>query len=101
LLEWKELRNGSNGTPLDFISFHAKGAPRFVDGHVQMGIANQLQAINQGFAIIASYPQLKNKPIVIGESDPDGCAACQGAQLGYRNTTMYSSYTAASFSREF
>jgi len=37
---------------------------------------------------------------VIGESDPDGCAACQGPQLGYRNTTMYSSYTAASFARK-
>src|SRR5262249_47193968 len=41
-----------------------------------------------------------NKPIVIGESDPDGCAACQGRQLGYRNTTMYSSYTAAAFARK-
>ena len=37
---------------------------------------------------------------MIGESDPDGCAACQGPQLGYRNTTMYSSYTAASFARK-
>ena len=37
---------------------------------------------------------------MIGESDPDGCAACQGPQLGYRNGTMYSSYTAASFARK-
>jgi len=36
-----------------------------------------------------------------GESDPDGCAACQGPQLGYRNGTMYSSYTAASFARKY
>jgi xylan 1,4-beta-xylosidase len=43
---------------------------------------------------------LKGKPIVIGESDPDGCAACQGPHLGYRNNTMYSSYTAASFARK-
>jgi xylan 1,4-beta-xylosidase len=92
---------GQRGTPLDFISFHAKGAPRFVDGHVQMGIANQLQAIDKGFSIVASYPSLKNAPIVIGESDPDGCAACQGKQLGYRNSTMYSSYTAASFARKY
>jgi xylan 1,4-beta-xylosidase len=42
---------------------------------------------------------LKNIPVIIGESDPDGCAACTGAQLGYRNTTMYSSYTAASVPR--
>lgn len=92
---------GKIGTPIDFISFHAKGSPKFVDGHVQMGIANQLQAIDKGFAIVASYLELKNKPIVIGESDPDGCAACQGAQLGYRNSTMFSSYTAAVFPRKY
>jgi xylan 1,4-beta-xylosidase len=92
---------GKPGTPLDFISFHAKGSPKFVDGHVQMGIANQLRAIDSGFQIISGYPELKHKPIIIGESDPDGCAACQGAQLGYRNSTMYSSYTAASIAREY
>jgi len=91
--------NGRKGSPLDFISFHAKGSPKFVDGHVQMGLANQLRAIDSGFQIIGAYPELKSKPIVIGESDPDGCAACQGAQLEYRNSTMYSSYTAASFAR--
>jgi xylan 1,4-beta-xylosidase len=92
---------GQTGTPFDFISFHAKGAPRFVNGHVQMGIANQLRTVDQGFSLIASYPELKDKPIVIGESDPDGCAACQGSQLGYRNSTMYSAYTAASFTRVY
>jgi xylan 1,4-beta-xylosidase len=92
---------GKTGTPLDFISFHAKGSPKFVDGHVQMGIANQLRAIDAGFGIVASYPETKNKPIIIGESDPDGCAACQGKQLGYRNSTMFSSYTAAVFPRKF
>jgi xylan 1,4-beta-xylosidase len=92
---------GRTGTPLDFVSFHAKGAPGFVNGHVRMGIANQLRDIDSAFRIIASFPELKNTPIVIGESDPDGCAACQGERLGYRNTTMYSSYTAASIAREF
>jgi xylan 1,4-beta-xylosidase len=46
---------------------------------------------------------LKSKPIVIGESDPDGCAACSAQvypQNGYRNGTMYSSFTAASFARK-
>ena len=37
---------------------------------------------------------------MIGESDPEGCAACQGPSLGYRNGTMYSSYTAAVFARK-
>jgi len=91
---------GKVGTPLDFVSFHAKGAPVYTNGHVRMGIAAQLREIDQGFALIASYPELKNTPIVIGESDPEGCAACQGPQLAYRNGTMYSSYTAASFARK-
>ncbi|QEL20922.1 GH39 family glycosyl hydrolase [Limnoglobus roseus] len=96
----KNYATGGVGTPIDFVSFHAKGSPQFVDGHVRLGIADQLRTIAQGFAQVASFSELKNKPIVIGESDPDGCAACQGRQLGYRNTTMYSSYTAASFARK-
>ena len=91
---------GKIGTPIDFVAFHAKGAPMFTNNHVRMGIATQLRAVNDGFAIVASYPELKPKPIIIGESDPEGCAACQGEQLGYRNGTMYSSYTAASFARK-
>jgi len=91
---------GAAGTPMDFVSFHAKGAPTYVDGHVRMGLAAQLRTIDQGFARIASFPELKAIPIIIGESDPDGCAACQGPQLGYRNGTMYSSYTAAAFARK-
>ncbi|MCF7731741.1 MAG: hypothetical protein K9N23_08635 [Akkermansiaceae bacterium] len=92
--------SGGQGTPLDFISFHAKGSPQQVDGHVRMGLSNQLQDIDGAFAVIAGYPSLKHTPIVIGESDPEGCAACQGPQLAYRNGTMYSSYTAATFPRK-
>jgi xylan 1,4-beta-xylosidase len=91
---------GLTGTPTDFLAFHAKGKPVYVDGHVRMGISEQLRTIDTGFAMIAAVPELKAKPIVIGESDPEGCAACQGPQLGYRNGTMYSSYTAASFFRK-
>jgi xylan 1,4-beta-xylosidase len=90
---------GQQGTPLDFVSFHAKGQPSFAGGHVRMGIAAHLATVDAGFGIVASYPELKDRPIVIGESDPDGCAACQGPQLRYRNTTMYSSYTAAVLAR--
>jgi xylan 1,4-beta-xylosidase len=96
----RNYATGATGTPTDFLSFHAKGAPTYVDGHVRMGIANQLTTIDQGFAKIAAIPELKSKPIVIGESDPEGCAACQGPSLGYRNGTMYSSYTAAVFARK-
>jgi len=94
---------GERGTPIDFVSFHAKGAPRFVDAHVQMGIAEQLRTIDSSFAIIASFPELRDKPVVIGESDPDGCAACSAQvypQNGYRNGALYASYTAATFARK-
>lgn len=95
----KNFATGKVGTPTDFLAFHAKGSPSFVDGHVRMGIANHLRGVDTGFAKIAAVPELKDKPIVIGESDPEGCAACPGAQNAYRNGTMYSSYTAASFAR--
>lgn len=99
-LHGKNYATGQTGTPLDFLSFHAKGSPSFVDGHVRTGISAQLRTIDVAFTRFASFPELKNKPIIIGESDPDGCAACQGPQLGYRNGTMYSSYTAAVFARK-
>jgi xylan 1,4-beta-xylosidase len=95
---------GQRGSPLDFVTFHAKGAPRVADGHVRMGISNQLRAISNGFQIVASYPELRTLPIVIGESDPEGCAACSvrtNPENAYRNGTVYSSYTAAQIARTF
>jgi xylan 1,4-beta-xylosidase len=90
---------GKRGTPTDFLSFHAKGQPSVVDGHVRMGIANQLQTADEGFAKIAAIPALVGKPIVIGENDPEGCAACPGPANAYRNGPLYASYTAASYAR--
>jgi xylan 1,4-beta-xylosidase len=95
---------GKIGSPLDYVGFHAKGAPRFVDGHVRMGISNQLRAIANGFRIVASFPELRDTPIIIGESDPEGCAACGVAtnpENAYRNGTVYSSYTAAQLARTY
>ena len=100
-LRGSNYATGKIGSPLDFIAFHAKGSPKFENGHVRMGIASQLNNIDAGFAAVAAVPELRDKPIIIGECDPEGCAACQGPQLGYRNGTMYSSYTAASFARVF
>lgn len=100
----KNAVTGKVGAPLDHIQFHAKGSPRVVDGHVRMNMGVQLRDIETGFKIVASYPQLKNIPIIIGESDPEGCAACgmkTDPQNAYRNGTMYSSYTAASFARKY
>jgi xylan 1,4-beta-xylosidase len=98
-LHEKNEATGEIGTPLDFVSFHAKGSPQFVSDHVRMGIANELRTVDAGFKLIASYPELKNAPIVIGECDPDGCAACQGPQLGYRSGPLYASYNAACYAR--
>jgi len=94
---------GARGTPIDFISSHAKGAPTYdrTNNYVRMGIANHLRDIEGVFKIVASYPELKSKPIIIGESDPEGCAACQGPQLAYRNGVMYPTYTAACVAREY
>jgi xylan 1,4-beta-xylosidase len=100
-LHGTNLVTGKTGTPLDFVSFHAKGSPAFTNDHVRMGVANQLRDINSAFDIIASFPELKNTPIIIGESDPDSCAACQSEQFGYRNRPVYASYTAECIAREF
>ncbi len=103
-LRGKNYATGQVGSPLDFIAFHAKGQPRFVEGHVQTGISAQLRDIDRGFEVVASYPELMGRPVIIGESDPDGCAACPASiypQNGYRNGTLYASYTAASFARKY
>ncbi|HTN38434.1 MAG TPA: hypothetical protein VL053_15240 [Arachidicoccus sp.] len=95
---------GKIGSPLDLVSFHAKGDPKLINGMVRMNTAPQLRDIATGFRIVASYPETKNLPIIIGESDPEGCAACGMATTpsnAYRNGTMYSSYTAATFARVY
>jgi xylan 1,4-beta-xylosidase len=85
----RNAATGGIGAPLDFISFHPKGSPKSVDGHVRMGLATQLLAVDRGMQIVASFPEWKSTPIILGESDPEGCAACQGAQNGYRNGPLY------------
>ncbi len=95
---------GKIGSPLDYITFHCKGAPKLVDGQVQMNINLQLQSISKGFEIVSTYPKFKNLPILLGESDPEGCAACSMAgnpSLAYRNGTMYSTYQAAVFAKTY
>ncbi|WP_295769146.1 beta-xylosidase [uncultured Mucilaginibacter sp.] len=95
---------GKIGSPLDLLAFHAKGNPKLVNGIVQMNMSPQLRDIATGFKIASTYPQTKSIPLIIGESDPEGCAACGMAtnpSNAYRNGTMYSSYTAATFARKY
>ena len=89
--------SGKTGARLDFISFHPKGSPTWQGDHVQMGIARHLTAIAQGFKIVASFPEWRRTPIVLGESDPEGCAACSARtnpQNAYRNGPLYACYEA-------
>ena len=93
---------GKTGAPLDFISFHPKGSPTWQSDHVRMGIATQLNAIDQGFEIVSSFPKWRDTPVILGESDPEGCAACsaeKNPQNGYRNGPLYASYTAEAVDR--
>lgn len=92
----KNYANGKTGSRLDFISFHPKGSPAWQGDHVQMGISRQLAAIQNGFQIVASFPEWQKTPIILGESDPEGCAACsakQNPQNLYRNGPLYGVYT--------
>ena len=92
----KNYVSGKTGSHLDFIAFHPKGSPKWQGDHVQMGIARQLASIEQGFKIVASFPEWRRTPIVLGESDPEGCAACsakENPQNSYRNGPLYASYT--------
>jgi len=95
---------GKPGTPLDFVAFHAKGAPKVVNGIVRMGMDTHFRHLDEGFALVEKYPELKNIPVIVGESDPEGCAACSmqtNPENAYRNGTLYASYTAASIAREY
>jgi xylan 1,4-beta-xylosidase len=101
-LRGKNFATGKTGTPLQYIGFHAKGNPEFVDGHIRMNMGAQLKDIHRAFEAVNSFPELRNIPVIIGECDPEGCAACsekRDPKFGYRNGTMYPSYTASSFAR--
>ena len=88
--------SGKVGAPLDFISYHPKGSPKFIQpavpgeaGHVRMNLGRQLALTDTGMKTIASFPEWKHTPIILSETDPEGCAACKGPQNGYRNGPLY------------
>jgi len=97
----KNYATGQTGAHLDFISYHPKGAPKWMGDHVEMGIARQLQSIDEGFKIVQSFPEWRKTPIILGESDPEGCAACSAKdnpQNSYRNGPLFPAYTAETLS---
>ncbi len=101
-VDGKNYATGKTGSPLDYVTFHAKGNPKVVNNQVQMNMSAQLKDVEKGFEIINEFPSLKHLPVMIGEFDPEGCAACSvdySPENAYRNGTMYSSYTAAAFAQ--
>jgi xylan 1,4-beta-xylosidase len=90
--------------PLDFISYHPKGKPTIIDGHVRMGLGSELINTSEGFRIVAKYPQFIHLPIILSEADPEGCAACSAKvnpANAYRNGPLYPAYTAAALKAMF
>ena len=91
---------GKIGSPLDFISFHAKGSPSFANDHVRMGMASAVaeherrlrrrRLISRIQKDAARHWRIRSRKLRRLHADP---------QEAYRNGTMYSSYTAASFPR--
>lgn len=97
---------GRIGSPLRYVGYHAKGNPRFYDNDgkksIMMSLGAQLADVAAGFSVVNEFPDLKDIPIIIGEFDPEGCAACStdfNPQFDYRNGTLYSSTVAASYGR--
>ena len=96
----KNDATGKTGSPLAFVSFHPKGKAQWVDAHVRMGLAQQLQAAATGFKIVAGFPEWKGTPVILGENDPEGCAGCSPKdhpEDNYRNGPIYAAYNAVDF----
>lgn len=96
----KNYATGQIGSPLDFISFHAKGRPHVVDTRAVMGLGAQMRDADEGFKVVKHFPQFAALPIVLSEADPEGCAACSARvypQNTYRNGTLYAAYEAAAY----
>jgi xylan 1,4-beta-xylosidase len=92
-------KNAATGDaiPLDFITFHPKGSPKLIDGHVRMGLSNELSAAASGFRIVGASAKFHDLPIILSEADPEGCAACSAKENpanAYRNGPLYPTYTA-------
>ena len=93
---------GKTGSPLDYISFHTKGAPDIDEGYVRMGIQAQLARADWAFSIIAEFPKYKDTPIIIGESDPEGTAAynvIDRPENVYRQGPIYPAYNASVYKK--
>ncbi len=91
-------------TPLDFISYHAKGSPRVMGDHLEMGLSPEVNDVAKGMEVVNQFPQYAKLPIILSEADPEGCAACTARvypNTAYRNTTLFPVYTAEAVNNIF
>ncbi len=74
---WNKLNIGHwRGSQDEFFKLHdhaIKAVPTSPTARIE--ISSQLRDTDGAFAVIARYPEFANTPIVIGKSDPEGCAA--------------------------
>ena len=64
-------------------------------------MGTQLRAVERGMQVISSYPEWKHTPIILGESDPEGCASLPGREKGYRNGPLYGASVAEATMRTY
>ncbi|HSH78205.1 MAG TPA: hypothetical protein VLA19_06705 [Herpetosiphonaceae bacterium] len=91
------------GTPLDFVSFHTKGAafhpwrvygPLGAPAPVQQSpsMLKMLREIRAGVQAVAEYPEFRSLPCIVDECDasvPAHWGIFDNANFGYRNTAYY------------
>jgi xylan 1,4-beta-xylosidase len=95
---------GGRGTRLDFVGCHAKGRPMLHDGHIRMGLRRHLNDIDANLRIVKEFPELGPLPVILGESDPEGCAACSARthpENAYRNGPLYGAYVVEAIARTY
>ena len=95
---------GGRGTQLDFVGCHAKGRPSLGSGVVRMGLQRHLNDIRTNLDIVKEFPELAGRPVILGESDPEGCAACSmrtHPENAYRNGPLYGAYVVEAIARTY
>ena len=72
---------GKRGAPLDFITYHAKGSPKVVEGHVQMGLNKEMVDVQRGLELINEFPQFRALAHRAQRGRPGGLRRLFGAHL--------------------
>lgn len=69
-----------------------------------MGLARHLNDIEANLRIVKEFPELAGVPVILGESDPEGCAACSmrtHPENAYRNGPLYGAYVVEAIARTY